>query len=643
MTERRFRDGPVRSPGGRGPAEEVVLRLPGPGAGRPAEGSLTEEAHLLGQLRLLNQVAQAAAGNLNVDRLLAAALRELDRHLPMNLCGVWLAEDRPGGGVAPPLAEDEPVLVLSALGVGQEEWARDLGLAAGLRLPLSRTPFAGCWLEGEAVYTLWGPPERMQAFWRQPPAERPGSVPGAVPCFATPLRAGEQTVGVLHSVCHRPGGFTSEQVQMLYLVADLLGPAISNCRLHGRLRATYEALRTTQQELVRTEKMRALGEMAGGMAHDFNNSLCGVLGFLELTLRDESLSAYARSHLERARTCALDAAQTVRRVQNFARVRRADLAYQPLDVNQLLRETVELTRPRWESLTRLRKGPITLALRGEATGRALGNAPELREVLTNLIFNAVDAMPAGGTLAVGSRDEGGQVLLTVADTGVGMPAEVQQRLFEPFFTTKGERGCGLGLSVAFGIISQHGGDIRVASEVGRGSTFTVRVPAAAPARVGEAAASSPAEPAAPLGLVAPLARPSGLRVLVVEDEDAVAQLLETVLQTLGYRPRLARSGGAAVEALAEEAPDLVLTDLGLPDMSGREVARAVAERTPGTPVVLLTGWGDQLNADGEAVPGVARILAKPVTIQKLAETLKAVSSRPAAGGSALPSGRPREP
>jgi signal transduction histidine kinase len=609
-----------------------MLALPVPTPAHAAEGSLCAEAHLLAQLRLLNQVAQAAAGNLNLDRLLAAALRELDRHLPMNLCGVWLAEDAPRRDLAGapadqgPPAADEPVLALAAVGVGQEERAGELGLVVGLRLPLTATPFAGCWREGQAAYTFWGRPEEMQPLWREArtgSGPRPSAVPGALPCFATPLRTGEQTVGVLQSVCNRPGGFTNEQVQMLYLIADLLGPAISNCRLHGRLRATYEELRATQQELVRTEKMRALGEMASGMAHDFNNSLCGVLGFLELALRDEDLGAYVRHHLDMARTCALDAAHTVRRVQDFARSRRRDLACQPLDVNQLLRETVELTRPRWASQTRLAKGPITLEVRAEATARAVGNAAELREVLTNLIFNAVDAMPQGGTLTLRSGDGTGGVFLSVGDTGVGMSAAVQERLFEPFFTTKGERGCGLGLSVAFGIVRQHGGDIRVTSEVGRGSTFTVRLPAAPPGQGGPAHADAGGQPADP----GPAGKPPGLRVLVVEDEEAICQLLGTVLETLGYRPRVVRCGQAALDALAEEVPDLVLTDLGLPDITGREVATGVAERAPGTPVVLLTGWGDQLKAEGETVPGVARVLSKPVTIQKLAEALKAVCPR----------------
>jgi signal transduction histidine kinase/CheY-like chemotaxis protein len=458
---------------------------------------------------------------------------------------------------------------------------------------------------------------------------------GAASSFGTPLRGGDRTVGILQCVSSRPSGFTSEQVQILYLVADLLGPAISNCQFHGRLRNTYEELRATQEQLIRNEKLRALGELASGMAHDFNNSLCGVLGFLEMALMDRGLSSASRGHLELARTCALDAAQTVRLVQDFARVRRKDPHFQELDLDALARETVELTRLKWESLAHAEDTAISLELQTEAGALVRGNAAELREVLTNLIFNAVDAMHRGGTLTIRTWSEPANVFLAVRDTGMGMSAAVKQRLFEPFFTTKGERGNGLGLSVAFGIIRQHGGEITVTSEVGQGSAFTVRLPrahgGARRAVNGEAApaeralAQTVAVPGAVAG--APLngaGRHTGLRVLVVEDEEPICRLLDTVLTTLGHRPHVVQTGAAGLEAFAAEPFDVVLTDMGLPDLSGEEVARMVAERAPPTPVVVLTGWADRIRAEAEPLPGVTQILGKPVTIERLEQTLRAV-------------------
>jgi len=606
------------------------------------QGSLFEEAHLQAQLRLLNQVAQAAAGNLDLAPILEVALRELDRHLPMTLCAVWLAEAEPQDQAGAESASHGAVFLrLAEKSKGQDALARKAGLVPGKRLALDQTPFAPCWQEGGAIYADLAGPSLQSRQGGDPlfPLGLNGGAHDATSCFATPLRAGDQTVGILQCVTSRPSGFTSEQVQILYLVADLLGPAISNCQLFGRLRGTYETLRATQEQLIRNEKMRAIGELASGMAHDFNNSLCGVLGFVEMALLDHALSSGSRNHLELARTCALDAAQTVRRVQDFARARRQEALFQVLDLNQFVRETVELTRPKWESLERSRGLPIALEVRTEARLPVLGNAAELREVLTNLVFNAVDAMPQGGTLTVTTWSEGGDVFLAVRDTGVGMSAGVRQRLFEPFFTTKGEHGNGLGLSVTFGIIRQHEGEITVTSEVDQGSVFTVRLPAAYhrngkgepeprtdAAKVGQASRATPGG-GAPQG---------GLRILVVEDEEPICRLLATVLTTLGHHPHVVQTATEALRVFAAEPFDMVLTDMGLPDLSGEEVARTIAERAPGTPVVLLTGWADQIANEAKPLPGVSQVLGKPVTIERLAETLRVLRPRTRLGEKQTP-------
>jgi signal transduction histidine kinase len=629
---------PVVRPGGLRGALYLV-RTPGQPAFTPEDedrilpisacleqGSLLDEGYLQAQLRLLNQVAQAAAGNLDFTPILDVALRELDRHLPMTLCAVWLADEE---NPSPADGENlQVILRLAGKSKGQESLARRTGLVPGKRVALEQTPFGPCWEDGGAIYADWSEPTSTGN------AAGPGLREGAqevTSCFATPLRAGDQTVGILQCLTSRPSGFTSEQVQLLYLVADLLGPAASNCQLYGRLRDTYETLRTTQEQLIRTEKLRAIGELASGMAHDFNNSLCGVLGFVEMALMDHRLSSTSRGHLELARTCALDAAQTVRRVQDFARARRQKTSYQLLDLNHVVKETVELTRPKWESLERSRGLPITLELRTEARAPVMGNAAELREALTNLVFNAVDAMPQGGTLTVTTCSEDDKVFLSVRDTGVGMSVGVRQRLFEPFFTTKGEHGNGLGLSVTFGIIQQHGGEITVISEVDEGSAFTIRLPAA-PAENGHHDSDS-AKANSHLGN--PIASPASanaaggksLHVLVVEDEEPICRLLTTVLSTLGHQPHVVQTAGEALRDFAAQPFDVVLTDMGLPDLSGEEVARAVSERVPGIPVVLLTGWADQIHSEARAMTGVTQILGKPVTIERLAETLRAVCPR----------------
>ncbi len=588
------------------------------------QGNLFEESHLLAQLRLLNRVAQAAAGSLDLALILQKAIQELERHLPLHVCLVWLRDDGAGDGLSLAAAGSVPHVRTGAL-----------GLTPGLRLTVEQTPFADCLHDGQGLYLDFGGRDpaapRPRPGADQEPPDPAASVlaaelaaRGATYSFAAPLRAGDQTVGVLQSVCTRPTGFTSEQIQLVYLVADLLGPAVSNCRLFARLRSTYEELRATQNQLIHSEKMRALGELASGMAHDFNNSLCGVIGFLELSLMDRDLGGPSRGYLDSARTCALDAAQTVRRVQDFARWRQHEAVFQVLDVNELLRQTVELTRPKWEKnpgRVASGHGRITVELRPRAAAPVSGSAAELREVLTNLVFNAVDAMEQGGTLTLQSWSTGADVFVAVRDTGVGMPAAVRQRIFEPFFTTKGERGSGMGLSVAFGIIQRHGGEISVVSEPGQGTTFTVRLPAGREGAAPEpgAAAAGPAPGPAEAG--------KGLRILAVEDEPSIREYLTTVLRQLGHEPSVAADAEEGLAKFSGGAYDVVFTDLGLPGMSGEELARAITRQSPETPVVLLTGWADQLHMEARVLPGVSRILGKPLTVASLVETLDAVRPR----------------
>jgi signal transduction histidine kinase/ActR/RegA family two-component response regulator len=608
------------------------------------QGNVSEEARLLVRLRVVNKIAQAGAGDPDLMRILKVALGELNCHLPLNVCSVWLlaapeqsGEERglralprdkgrgskgdadlaaaPGGSRFSGSGEYPPSPSSVALVIAASSAASgNLGMVPGLRMNVGDTPFAPCLERGEAFYAdLHRPEERTGRLLNDLAGQ------GADSCFAVPLRAGEQTVGILQSVCTRPTGITAEQIQLLYLVADLLGPAVSSGQLFDRLRGAYEQLRLMQNQLVQAEKMRALGELAGGMAHEFNNSLCGALGFMELTLLSADLSPVCRTYLESARTCAQDAANTVRRVQDFARQRRNEMAFQALDLNDLVQQTVELCRHKWENLDQTRSGPIKISVESRATSEVSGSPTELREVLTNLLFNAVDAMPRGGTLQVRTWSTPTDVFLAVQDTGVGINRAVRQRLFEPFFTTKGERGSGLGLSVSFGIVRRHGGEIAVDSQVGRGTTFTVRLP-----RLADTVKSD--QENTPLQV--PVTSSRSLRVLVIDDEVAIRNFLEMGLSQLGHRPRITADGRQGLKAFAEERFDVVLTDLDMPEVSGEEVARTIAQKAPGTPVVLLTGWADRLQQEIGSIEGVAHILSKPVTIANLSATLTAVSAQP---------------
>jgi CheY-like chemotaxis protein len=291
-----------------------------------------------------------------------------------------------------------------------------------------------------------------------------------------------------------------------------------------------------------------------------------------------------------------------------------------LDLGDLVQHTVELIRHKWDGIgcasgLNSEAQPIRVDLQTEPGVFVTGNATELREVLTNLVFNAVEAMPQGGTLTIHSWQTPTDAFLSIHDTGVGIAAAVRHRLFEPFFTTKGERGNGLGLSVAFGIVQRHAGEIYVESEEDQGTIFTVRLPLAATDAAG-ASLTTACAPSVPC---------RSLRILVVEDEESVRQFLGTGLTRLGHRPRLASNVEEGTGALTEESFDVVLTDLGLPDASGEEMARRVAASAPGTPVVLLTGWAEQLQAEERSIHGITRVLSKPIALDTLAAALAGVA------------------
>ncbi len=589
------------------------------------QAKLSEETRLLSRLRVLNEVAQAAAGNLDLTSILTVTLRELDRLLPLHVGAVWLLEEteyspgkvdetEPTLSTTVPQAPPVPIIALLATSRASEDKAAALGLHLGLRLGLDESPFGDCLREGRPFYADLGKNQGAHEG-DLPPLCRSLAAAGAVSCFAVPLRAGQRTVGILQSVCTRPGGFTGEQLQILYLVADLLGPAISNCQLFRRLRTANDELRRTQSQLIQAEKMRALGELASGVAHEFNNSLCGVLGFLELALLNQSLDSDCRGFLESARTCAMDAAQTVRRVQDFARWRRHEMTCQLIDFPDFVRDTVDLIRHKWESPKASSAGSIVLVLENTASARISGNPAELREVLTNLAFNAVDAMPRGGTLTIRTWNTPTDAFVAVRDTGIGISPAVRHRLFEPFFTTKGEHGNGLGLSVAFGIVRRHAGEITVESDEGHGAKFTVRLPVESTTAARAPKHSTPRR--VPAG--------RSLSILVVEDEASIRDFLDTGLAHLGHRAWLAADVEEGTAAIQRERFDVVLTDLGLPGASGEEMAQRVAERSPGTPVLLLTGWAEQIQAEKRSIPGVTRVLSKPVSLEALAEALAAVA------------------
>jgi signal transduction histidine kinase/CheY-like chemotaxis protein len=408
--------------------------------------------------------------------------------------------------------------------------------------------------------------------------------------------------------------FREGDERLLANIADLAALALRSARLYEERTRAHGELAAAQDQLVRTEKLRAMGEMASGVAHDFNNVLASILGRAQLLLGrvdDPTL----RQWLEVIERSAMDGARTVRRLQDFTRIRR-DQPVVPVDLNLIVQQTLEATESSWRQESRSRGIAIEVET---ALTRPLpdvsGDPAELREAMTNLVLNALDAMPGGGTLRLATAAAAESVEVTVSDTGSGIPEAIRDRIFDPFFTTKGPQGTGLGLSMTYGILGRHGGRITVESEEGRGTTFRLIFPAAA------------GEPEAPAATAAPPPAPGSLRCLVVDDEEAVAGVLGDMLDAIGHEATVVGSGEEAVKRFRAEPFDVVMTDLAMPGLTGWEVAREVKDMAPGAWVVLVSGFGVELSAENLRANGVDLVLAKPLKLDDIMNALALVRRR----------------
>jgi signal transduction histidine kinase/CheY-like chemotaxis protein len=382
-----------------------------------------------------------------------------------------------------------------------------------------------------------------------------------------------------------------------------------------------------REQFSQMEKLSALGELASGVAHDFNNTLAGILGRAQLLQRTDDPEKIRRG-LDIIIKTAEDGAKTVKRIQDFARQRR-DHDFELVSIDQILMDASEITRPRWKNCAEASNIHITLDLQIGSNAMVMGDDSELREVLVNMVFNAIDAMPEGGTLTLSSRSVGEQVTIKVVDTGVGMYPEVRSRIFDPFFTTKGKAGLGLGLAVSFGIIRRHGGNIEVESQYGRGTEFRITLPVAQIAEtqiVKRELAVEPAEPPLPVSET-DLEEMAPIRLLVVDDEDFVRDLLGEILEGEHCEVELAQDGTEAIALFRERQFDGVFTDVGMPGMSGWELAREIRQLNKAIPIAIITGWGEVVGSNEQRAAGVDWVVAKPFTADRIAELVREIQVR----------------
>jgi signal transduction histidine kinase/FixJ family two-component response regulator len=384
----------------------------------------------------------------------------------------------------------------------------------------------------------------------------------------------------------------------------------------GRIAAAHAEHEEQRERAATAEKMAALGELSFGVAHNVNNTLTGILGRAQLLLRTSDPEKIS-SGIELIIKSAEDGAHIIRRIQDFAR-ERPSRRFQAVSVAALMKDVCEMSRPRWESRV---EGPqIRVALVADCTASVMGDAVELREVLVNMIYNAIDAMPAGGEIRMGSHETNGRIVLMIADSGTGMAPEVKSRLFDPFFTTKGKGGTGMGMAVSFGIIRRHNGSIDVESEPGRGTTFRISLPLAEGATADAAAGLAEPEPSG---------GEEGMHVLVVDDEAAVRDVLREALEAEGCEVIVAESGEMALKIYDARKGrlDIVFTDIGMPEMSGWELANEIRKRSETMPLAIVSGWADAIGCDARQAIKADWVVSKPFDIATIAAIANEVAER----------------
>lgn len=532
------------------------------------------------QLTTLYEIGRRLSSTLDLDELLKNALELLKAQLGYALCGILLLD-----------REKNELYIRQVIG-------RDPKEVESLRFKVGIDGIVG-WVakSGEPLYV----PDVSRD-----PRYIPGP-PGIRSEAAFPLKIRDHVIGVLDIESMELYGFDEEDLKTLSSFASQVSAFIENAQLFSDLKQTLKELKQAQDQIIQAEKLRAMGEMASGVAHDFNNVLAAILGNIQLLLHqlDHISAEEVRDRLKIIEHSSKDGAETVRRIQEFTGVRR-DKEFTFLSLSEIIREVVVMTQPRWRDQAQKRGVQIELVTQFEDIPFILGNPSELREVLTNIIFNAVDAMPEGGRLTLSTLHQGeGWVEMRIADTGIGMTEETRKRIFDPFFTTKGVTNSGLGMSVSYGIIKRHGGEILVESEPGKGTTFILHLPMGYEEEEFKETAVKPTRNGRPA------------RILVIDDEEAVRDILSRMLKVKGHQVVVAANGEEGIERFKSETFDLVMTDLGMPKISGWEVSKAIKGMNPKVPIAMITGWGMELNREKLSESGIDLIVSKPFNFDQV--------------------------
>ncbi|HET7809194.1 MAG TPA: ATP-binding protein [Steroidobacteraceae bacterium] len=556
----------------------------------------------LQRLELLRRISRAIADRQDLESIFQVVVGALEEHMPADFAALCTHE------------RDASTLTVSRVGARSVPVAQELDLLPGALIGIDKNGLSRS-VGGQQVYE---PDIGAVDF----PFPQRLSRAGLRSLVMVPLVV-EQRSGVFAVLLvarRTPQAFSSGECEFLRQLCDHVAIAANQAQLHASLQQAYEHLQRTQEAALEQERLRALGQMASGIAHDINNAISPVAIYVEGILEFETgFSERTRRQLEIIQRAIDDVARTVARMGEFSRRRPTQLDLEEIPLERVLREVLELTRARWSDMAQQRGVVIEAKVEsagGSTTG--MGIESELREALVNLVLNAIDAMPEGGKLTLRTGTHGangihaGRVYIEVSDTGIGMDEETRRRCLEPFFTTKGERGTGLGLAMVYGIAQRHEMDLDIVSAPHAGSTFRLVFPP----RVSRTA------PAADDGGRVP----ERTRILLIDDDVMLLTSLRDILEREGHEVITAQGGQQGIERfLAEQRAGrpfpVVITDLGMPHVDGRAVAGAIARAAPGTPVLMLTGWGQRLADTGDVPRDVVAVIGKPPRLGELRQRL----------------------
>lgn len=553
-------------------------------------------------IKALYAFSRAIARSKDAPSMLATALTFLERYLAFS--AAWVLSPSSDGDSADTLA-------VSSRGA---ELAERMGFAVGRRVDAALfPPFVGAEVgkkidtfavkDGESACGEWA------GFYAALRAE------GIALIVRTPLATGKDSFGSV--ILAYPSGAQLSKDERTFIadIADIAGMALANFRLYAALRESYRRMEEVARGMEKQRRLEAMGQIASGITHDINNTLVPLKLYAEALLdRDEGLGERARRYVGLIKKSAEDIEHVTDRLRSF--YKGSDYTdLESVSLPAVFSDVRDMTRPRWKDAVNRNGISIDFDISvGDGLPNVSANASELREDLMNLVFNSVDAMPRGGRISLSARPAGGDtVVVEVRDEGEGMTKEVLDRCMEPFFTTKGVRGTGLGLAEVYGSMRRFGGSVEIESSPGMGTVVRLILPA-----VSEDVSSGKR--------VAVQTKVSAANILLVDDDPRVLDVVGELLSLDGHAVSRFRSAGEALAWLEGGArPDLIITDLGMPEMDGNSFAKASKHSFPDIPIVMMTGWRKLLGAT-ERSPDIDVYVSKPPTLESLRSVISEAQS-----------------